>query len=193
MIDHILFDDLLKADPAEVCSRTHADFDSETGVYTLEFWGKAVAVDPGGKKVGLVEGEFSQAWTYAPLVAVHFLLSAKKRAVSGQWVSEKDITGGSAFFRGPHTLPAHDIAARFKRDLVGFSNRCRENHGQPLEMADAAFAFEPLQSIPVAVLLWLGDEEFPAEARLLFDRTIEAHLPLDIIYALAVMVCKTLS
>jgi len=37
-----------------------------------------------------------------------------------------------------------------------------------------------------------GDEDFPSEARLLFDRTIQQHLPLDIIYALAVEVCHTL-
>ncbi len=59
-------------------------------------------------------------------------------------------------------------------------------------MADAAFLFNITPTIPVAVLYWQGDEDFPSEARLLFDRTIEQHLPLDIIYALSVEVCHAL-
>ncbi len=58
-------------------------------------------------------------------------------------------------------------------------------------MADAAFSFQITPNIPVAVLLWLGDEEFGSQANLLFDKTISQHLPLDIIYALAVEVCHS--
>lgn len=60
-------------------------------------------------------------------------------------------------------------------------------------MADAAYVFKITPNIPVAVLLWLGDEDFGAEAKLLFDRTIGMHLPLDIIFALAVEVCREIS
>jgi hypothetical protein len=56
-------------------------------------------------------------------------------------------------------------------------------------MADAAFSFSITPRIPVAVLLWVGDDEFESEAKLLFDKTIVQHLPLDIIYALAVEIC----
>jgi hypothetical protein len=34
-----------------------------------------------------------------------------------------------------------------------------------------------------------GDDEFPSESKLLFDKSITAHLALDIIYALAQEVC----
>jgi hypothetical protein len=44
----------------------------------------------------------------------------------------------------------------------------------------------------VAVLLWQGDAEFPAEAKLLYDATIARHLASDIVYALAVGVCEQL-
>ena len=48
-------------------------------------------------------------------------------------------------------------------------------------------------SIPVAVLLWRGDDEFPAQAKLLFDKTITEHLALDIIFGLTVEICLALS
>ncbi len=45
----------------------------------------------------------------------------------------------------------------------------------------------------MAVLYWQSDDEFPAESKLLYDKTISKHLENDIIYALAVGVCKVLS
>jgi hypothetical protein len=41
--------------------------------------------------------------------------------------------------------------------------------------------------IPVTLILWLSDEEFPARADLLFDSTCEIHLPLDILWSIAMM------
>ncbi len=116
-------------------------------------------------------------------------MKAKNIPLSGQWISEKDIPGGSGFFRGPHTLPTQLVAQAFGNDLPGFLGAGKRLGGKPLPMADAAFSLEVTPRIPVAVLLWLGDEEFESQVNLLFDRTIAQHLPLDIIYALAVEVC----
>jgi hypothetical protein len=41
--------------------------------------------------------------------------------------------------------------------------------------------------IPLTVILWLGDEEFPSRADLLFDSSAALHVPLDINWSLAMM------
>jgi hypothetical protein len=41
--------------------------------------------------------------------------------------------------------------------------------------------------IPVIMILRLGDEEFPPRVDLLLDSTCELHLPLDIIWSIAMM------
>jgi hypothetical protein len=45
----------------------------------------------------------------------------------------------------------------------------------------------PMPRIPVAIILWLEDEEFPPRAVLLLDSTCELQLPLDIIWSIAMM------
>jgi hypothetical protein len=57
-------------------------------------------------------------------------------------------------------------------------------------MADVAYRFDIVPRIPVGVLYWQGDEDFPAEAKILYDQTITAHLASDIVYALAVGICE---
>ena len=74
-------------------------------------------------------------------------------------------------------------------NIVEFSKRCEQLDGVPLQMADQAYSFRIASRTPVAVLLWEGDDEFPAESKILFDRTIVEHLALDIIFALAVEIC----
>jgi hypothetical protein len=60
-------------------------------------------------------------------------------------------------------------------------------------MADGAYSFSITHRIPIAVLFWDGDDDFPAEAKILFDRTITAHLTLDIVFSLADVVCRRIA
>ena len=81
---------------------------------------------------------------------------------------------------------------RFSNAVGDFQRRCEQTGGEAIPMADAAYRFEMTPRIPVAVLYWRGDEDFPAEAKILYDRTITVHLAMDVIYALAVGICKRL-
>ena len=64
--------------------------------------------------------------------------------------------------------------------------------GEPLEMADAAFAFRPLPRVPVYYLLWLGDDEFPPVFKVLFDRAIETCFSASGIWLLVNLVSSNL-
>jgi len=191
IIDPILYKDLKACDPIEVTSRTGCTFNDVNQTYQVQVWNRRYDVCPFQNRIRVAKGEAFKE--YMDLFVLYYLLKATRLPLSDQWVSEKDIPSGAAFFRGPHTLPTHLIAEKFGNSLDTFNSRCQELDGTPLSMADAAYAFKITPSIPVAVLLWLGDEDFGAEAKLLFDRTIGMHLPLDIIFALAVEVCRQVS
>ena len=68
--------------------------------------------------------------------------------------------------------------------------KCEQLDGISLDMADAAYAFEITPRIPVAVQFWDRDDEFPAEAKILFDKTIAEHLAPDIVFCLTVEICR---
>jgi hypothetical protein len=120
------------------------------------------------------------------LVILFYLLEAQDIPVSDRWINEFSLKGGALFFRGPHAIRNHEIAARYGRDPAGFEEVCTRLGGRPIHMGDAAFRFQALPRIPLVVVLWYGDEEFEASAKLLMDSTIDSHLPLDVIYALGV-------
>jgi len=191
-IDKTIFLDLKSMDPEEVVFRTGCKFDKTRGQYSLEVWGQRYFVNPDKCEV-TPEGKGLKTYhDFLYLFILYFLIKSKKMIPTGEWVSYKDIPGGEGFFRGPHAIPVESITEKFQDDLEFFKTECKNKGGIPLDLADAGFAFEITPSIPVAVLYWQGDDDFPSEVKLLLDRTIEQHLPLDIIYTLAVEVCLTL-
>ncbi|MDM8526392.1 DUF3786 domain-containing protein [Desulfococcaceae bacterium HSG8] len=85
--------------------------------------------------------------------------------------------------------PTYLISRRYSGDIDGFRKCCEQLDGVPSDMADAAYAFKITPRIPVAVLYWENDDEFPAESKILYDESVTEHLASDTIFALAVDVC----
>jgi hypothetical protein len=192
LVDAVFFTQILEQDPADICRRAVCTYDAAERTFGLTVWGRQYAVDPRKGRIFCAGPDRESLHPYFGLFVVHYLLSATEIPPAGQWISEKDIPGGPTFFRGPHEVPAHLIASRFDGDIQGFSRLCEQYGGTRLALADAAFSFVITPRVPVAVLFWQGDEEFPTEAKLLYDATIVRHLALDIVYALAVGVCEQL-
>jgi hypothetical protein len=93
--------------------------------------------------------------------------------LTGELITMADLKEAQ-YFKGPHQLPLESLLERYGQDQAGFKNASLALGGEPLELADAAFAFYPLPRVPVYYLLWLGDEEFPPQFKVLFDRTVES-------------------
>lgn len=192
LIDRFYFEQLSEQDPADVCRRALCSYDDSDMSYTLPVWGDLYKVSPHRFSVECIKQNNERLHSYFDLFTVHYLLGAKEIEFANQWISEKDIPGGATFFRGPHEIPTDLITALFNDDIEGFKNRCQHYMGTCLDLGDAGFVFSIAPRVRVAVLYWEGDDEFPAESKLLYDQTIADHLALDIIYALAVGVCKRL-
>jgi hypothetical protein len=96
------------------------------------------------------------------------------------------------FFQGPHVLKVAPLVECYGKDPAGFKKASENLGGELLDMADAAYKFTPLPKIPLYYLLWEGDEEFQPRLSVLFDRSIERHLPADAIWGLVNIVSNKL-
>ena len=192
LIDSKFFQELAAQDRLDVCRRAVCDYDGSDMCYAVPLWDQHYRVYADQCRVEPAGGNPEKLHPYFELFLVHYLLRARELEPARQWISEKDIPGGSTFFRGPHAIPTDLIASRFENDLTGFSERCKQLGGTFLDMADSAFIMQITPRIPVAVLYWRGDEEFPPESKILYDATIAGHLATDIIFALAWGICDRL-
>jgi len=189
LIAPIHYRELADKDPEAVCRRTGCFYDKDRQCYELEVWDDVYHIYPHEPRIEC-QGRASQAvHEYLSIFIVHYLLTAVEAVIEGEWISEKDIPGGPTFFRGPHAIPTDLITRTYQNDIAAFGRRCRVLRGETVEMGDAAFRFQMTGRLPVVVLYWQGDGDFPPEARMLFDRSICRFLALDVVFALAVEIC----
>jgi hypothetical protein len=174
---------LAAQDPAEVSRRTLAA--AEPGGYSLDFLNRRYRVEPEAGRIGGPQADPLLADAEFELLVLTYLTQAAGTSPEGTWVSEKDLPGGSLFFRGPHALPLEPLLARFGEDLAGLRRAAEGLGGSALPYGDAAYGFTVLPRIPAGCVLWARDEEFPARVNMLFDRSLARHLPLDVVLALA--------
>ncbi len=192
-IDAIYFKELAEQNPEDVCKRALCRYDDLKKCYNLFVWGDEYAIYPLELKIDRLSKRFQCPHEYLYVFIIHYLLKSKEIELFKEWISEKDIPGGATFFRGPHEIPTNLISSRYSDDINKFRKTCDQLDGIPLSMADAAYVFKITPRIPVAVLYWDGDDEFPPESKILFDKSVTEHLALDIIFALAVDICTRIA
>lgn len=192
LIDKKHFQELSEKEPSDVCKRAACRYSQEENRYAITIWGETMEIYPQNCRIKLPNTHQNELDEAISLFTILYLLNAQETEITGTWISEKDIPGGPTFFRGPHQIPSDIVTKKINNNLNMFRTICETLGGTPIHLADAAYRFEITDRIPVAVLYWQGDEDFPAEMKILYDETIMKHLAADAVYALAVGICKRL-
>ena len=177
--------------PEDVCRRTGAEFDVITGTYRLPVFGTWFSLDPKKREINnlMPEGEiFLRRLRYFfVLSALWYLVKATDVLPAGKLIKPSGMTGGDIFFRGTHVLPLDAVAKKYAHSRQEFHERGLLYGGRIVAYGDAALEFHPFPKVPVTVILWLADEEWEARADLLFDSSALSHLPIDILWSVAMM------
>ncbi|MBA4386390.1 MAG: hypothetical protein C0404_00310 [Verrucomicrobia bacterium] len=183
--------DLALLDPVDVCGRALAVFDRLDGAYVIDVFGRPVAVAP---KQRTISGTFP-GWElilkklgyFSRLSILHYLIGARSAPLSGRLVKPEDLKAGPIYFTGSHVLPLEALAARYGRNVEEFVEQGLRLGGQRRSHGDAAVELRAFPRLPVTIILWREDEEFPARASLLFDASCEQHVPADILWSIAML------
>lgn len=191
-VDKRLFKELSLRAPGEVALSSHCEYDPADKCYRVKAWRGEYLVFPHTAEIRASSGT-PEAHNYFYVFLVNYLLSNKIAEPTGEWISVNDLVGGVTFFRGPHEIPTALITKAFKNDIEALQKRCVELGGTPLDMADVSFSFEVIGSLRMALLYWVGDEDFPPEAKLLLDETVADTLKLDVVYGLLCDACDRIA
>ena len=185
-VDKRLFAELEKIEPTQVAS-ADCRYQKDTRRYNVNLWGEQYVISPHEGTIVVTEPA-AHHHDMMFVFLVNYLLAEKTPFPLGEWISEKDLVGGVTFFRGPHEVPTKLITDTFGNNLEAFRNSCENLGGTAIDMADMAYAFPIIDSIQAALLYYQGDEDFPAECKVLLDGSVRP-LALDIIYALLCGIC----
>ena len=126
------------------------------------------------------------------VLLLHYLYgawSSSGPAITGEWIAFQDVPDGR-FYLDAFLKRAKDPLVRiFGHDpelLVEIATRVYDT--MPFDHGDFSVVVRAFPLVPVALILWKGDEEFPPEGNILFDRNISDILSAEDIAWLAGMV-----
>jgi hypothetical protein len=182
---------LADSSPELVCARSEATFEAANAAYRLASFGRRFLVHPASRRiVGPEPVDAAVLERHGDLLRLSllwYLVKATADRVSGRLVNPTRLPGGDLFARGTHVLPLDALAARYTERPADFLAGGSALGGRAVPYGDAAVELPALPKIPVTLILWRADDQFPARADLLFDASAPRHLPTDVLWAVAML------
>ena len=107
------------------------------------------------------------------ILIAHYLLGSTGKKPAGKLITFRQIPDGHFYFEA-FQRRARDPFANYFGDNGRLFVKCAEMLGAvPVEIGDFGMEFPIFPHIRVQLVLWAGDEEFPADATILFDESIQ--------------------
>ncbi|KUO76294.1 MAG: hypothetical protein APF81_22540 [Desulfosporosinus sp. BRH_c37] len=158
----------------------------------IEFLGHNFKVDyPRGNFVPVhaVDGELPLA---TQVLILHYITSLTEPLEVGKLISYKEFPGGAIYIK-PFTGRAIDPMVRiFGANPDRLLEVATSLGGQSNGLGDVGVTIKVFPRIPVTLILWRADDEFPASGNILFDASAPAILPTEDYAVLASLVVFSL-
>jgi hypothetical protein len=113
-----------------------------------------------------------------------YLHTADGIPVAGRWVNFRELPEGKMYHQAFQGYASDQLTKRWGNNIQGFIAACKTAGGQSMNYGDASFSVPLLPRIIVAPTYWIGDEDFPPKASILFDANVHHYMVTD---GLAVM------
>jgi hypothetical protein len=110
------------------------------------------------------------------ILILHYLTLAKGVPITNKLIAFKELPEGASYFPTFSKRSIEPLVNHFGREphlLVDAAERLR---GSKVDYGDVAVAINGFRRVPVTLVLWQGDEEFPPRGNILFDATISDYL-----------------
>jgi hypothetical protein len=128
------------------------------------------------------------------VLILHYMQAGQMPPPTGQWISYREIPGAGFYFGAFVKRAVEPLKKVFGMNISGFSKAARQLNAAQIDTGDAAFQFKVLPAVGLQLIIWSGDDEFPAEANILFDQNIGKILsPEDVAWLAGMVVYRLMA
>ncbi len=168
--------ELAGRDFSDLARRAGAESAADGSHLRLSYYGRPVRVEREPIKV-LATDQGPELPLPEQGLILHYLVNADGSQPSGEWITFREVPSGEFYWSA--------FVKRAKDPLVGFFGQRPELllelapmvGGKPGgESGDASVIVSAFPRVPIMLVLWAGDQEFPPDGNLLFDRSIAGYL-----------------
>ncbi len=147
--------------------------------YRIPFFNKTMMITT--DRIYDVDGK-TASHSVSVILCKYLLLCPQAPSNDTNLVTYKDFLDALPYIGGFHNTVEQPIAGCFENAGPELKKRCLELAGQPFDTevsCDLAFKFSALPKVPIILLFNDADEDFPAQATLLFQKNAAEYLDME--------------
>jgi len=110
------------------------------------------------------------------VLILHYLLSAKGTPIANKLIAFKELPGGDNYSRTFSKRAIEPLVEHFGERPHLLIDIAGKPGGHTVAYGDVAVTVNAFNRVPITIVLWQGDEEFPAQGDILFDAAISDYL-----------------
>ncbi len=180
-----------KHDPQKMAEASGAEYDPRENVIRVLYLNKSYRVFyPEGRI--LAEEEPTNLAVEEKALILQYLSQAPGHPLTKRWISYSELPNGMYHDRPFKVEAVEPLAETFGGQPGKLLEAAQALGGSELKVGDLGVVIPVLPRILVAVILWVGDEEFPARANMVFDAVTPRYLSTAAVYVLGSILTKRL-
>ena len=163
--------------PGKLALRSGCQQD-ENGDFRLAFFWQEYVISPQDLTVRRpATGEACSPFTQSLILT--YLATADGTTPSSRWVGFRELPDGMFYVQAFQGYTGGRLVRELQGGIDGFRRGAEALGGEPLELGDAGYAFTVFPRVHLALVYWEGDDEFPSQARVLFEDSAARYMSTD--------------
>ena len=114
-----------------------------------------------------------------------FYYSKPDAHVKGEFIPFRQVKGAAPFDPAFRETVLKPLAETFSGHPEALERACKRLGGRPIRQGDVGYTIDATGCLPMTVVFWDGDEEFEAQANILFDSAVTDFLHEETVVCLA--------
>ena len=187
--------EIRKRNPLQLCRLSGALFTGQEGdsaVITLRFLNRTITIT--WPDLSFSQDQKGEVSIKEKIIILHYLSGVKREQTGEEWISYKDIPSARFYLDAFNRRVKQPLMGAFGEQPDRLVSCAKDLYGATASsFGDVSVVIQALPKVPVTLALWKGDDEFPPDGAILFDRSIQDILSAEDISELSSMIVYPLA
>lgn len=162
------------ADRTVVADRSGAAIDRD-GNLRVEFLRRAYVIDQVEWTVTRADDGAVPPSLMQSLILTYLHMSDGTPPID-RWLGFRELPEGLFYASAFQGYTGNELVREINGEVAAFRRASEKLQGAALALGDAGYVFQVLPRLKLAVVMWAGDDEFPAQTQVLFQETAPHYL-----------------
>ena len=165
-------------DIGEQCRKSSTRHIPEEKAVIVDHLHRSYKISVPGGEVSLVVSEEAVP-VRDKILILHYFIHARGTPLTGNIITYKELHDGINYYPTFFKRAIEPVVASFKDTPEKLFEIAGALGGHRSDFGDTAVTIDAFPCVPLTIVLWRGDSEFPPDGNIMFDSTIADYLPTE--------------